>query len=191
MLAASPALAQTIPWGQSQTISRTSSGEDIRTVLRSFAQSGGFNVVFAPEVGGTVSFRLDRMPLEAAFDQIVEENGLTYTYNGPARTISIAALTGGAGEAGNTAFVPLDQVTYGEVAQAMANLGVPTAGRSLRSGVPHCFGHGRCGEGAAGHQSHRDSGSRRASVRERVRAMHGHGISRSGRQSWPRGPMPI
>src|SRR5688500_2789531 len=88
VLAASAAAAQTIPWDRSQIISRTSSGEDIKTVLRSLLQSGGFNVVFAPEVSGTVTFRLDRVPVHAAFDQLVEENGLTYTYNEPTRTVT-------------------------------------------------------------------------------------------------------
>jgi type III secretion system YscC/HrcC family outer membrane pore protein len=127
LLSAATASAQEIPWDRSRIISRTSSGEDIRTVLRSFAQSGGFNVVFAPEVGGTVSFRLERVPLPIAFDQIIEENGLTYTYSAPTRTLDIAALVGG-GQIGSTTFIPLDQVTYGEVSQAMTNLGVPAQG---------------------------------------------------------------
>jgi hypothetical protein len=70
---------QTIPWNRSVTISRTSAGEDIRNVLRSLLQAGGFSVAFAPNVEGSVSFRLEKVPVDAAFDQIIEENGLTYT----------------------------------------------------------------------------------------------------------------
>ena len=130
-----PAAAQNeIPWDRSVVISRTSSGEDIRTALRSMLQTNGFSVAFAPNVAGTVSFRLEKMPLYAAFEQLVDENGLTYTFNPSTKTVNIAALGGSSNAGGavldarSSEFVPLDQVTFAELSRALASFGIPAQG---------------------------------------------------------------
>lgn len=124
------AQAPTVPWDSALTITRTSSGEDIKNVLRSIVQANGLSIIFAPDVQGTVSFRLDRVPLSMAFEQLIDENGLAYTYNAGTRTVNVSAL-GGGGEGGGeraATFVPLGQVTYREVVDAMASFGVPAQG---------------------------------------------------------------
>lgn len=128
-----PAWAQppTIPWDGALTITRTSSGEDIKNVLRSIVQANGMSIIFAPDVQGAVSFRLDRVPLSMAFEQLIDENGLAYTYNAGTRTVNVSTLGGGGGDdSGERAatFVPLGQVTYREVVDAMASFGVPAQG---------------------------------------------------------------
>src|SRR4051812_8846221 len=70
-----------IPWNPSLTITRTSSDEDIKNVLRSLLQANGLSVIFSPNVGGTISFRLDKVPIASAFNQVVQEHKLAYTYN--------------------------------------------------------------------------------------------------------------
>jgi type II secretory pathway component GspD/PulD (secretin) len=130
LLGSANAQPRDIPWDRSVVISRTSAGEDIKAVLRSLAQAGGLAVSFAPNVDRTVSFRMDKVPAHEAFEELIEDNGLSYTYNASTRTIHVAALAGSGGVAAlrPSAFVPLDNVTFAEVSQAMANFGIPPQG---------------------------------------------------------------
>ena len=119
-----------IPWNKSLTITRTSLDEDIKNVLRSLLQANGTSVIFGPGVQGTVSFRLDKVPVNSTFEQLLEEHNLSSAYDPVTNTAtitSIAAETDG-GKSGT--FVPLDQVTYDELTQAMASFGI--AARGLR-----------------------------------------------------------
>jgi len=86
------ALAQSgppIPWDKTLTVTRTSSEEDIKTVLRSLLQANGLSVIFTPDVEGTISFRLQKVPVASSFDQLGQEHNLAYTYNPTAKTVSI------------------------------------------------------------------------------------------------------
>jgi len=112
-----------IPWNKSLTITRTSSDEDIKNVLRSLLQANGLSVIFSPNVGGRISFRLDKVPIDSAFDQLVQEHNLAYTYNPDAKTVNITTVAADAERAKSGAFVPLDQVTYEELLRAIANFG--------------------------------------------------------------------
>jgi len=125
--ASNAALAQSgppIPWDKALTVTRTSSEEDIKTVLRSLLQANGFSVIFTPDVEGTISFRLDKVPVASAFDQLVQEHNLAYTYNAGAKTVSITTLAADAERAKSGTFVPLDQVTYEELTRAIENFGL-------------------------------------------------------------------
>jgi type II secretory pathway component GspD/PulD (secretin) len=127
-LASAQTQAGQIPWNESLMITRTSVDEDVKNVLRGFLQANGTSVIFAPGVQGNVSFRLDRVPIHSAFEQLVEENNLAYSYDPATNTATVTpiAATGNAVRPGS--FVPLDQVSYDELAQAMASFGIPQRG---------------------------------------------------------------
>jgi type II secretory pathway component GspD/PulD (secretin) len=123
-----------IPWDKSLTVTRTSSDEDIKTVLRSLLQANGVSVIFGPDVQGNVSFRLDKVPISTAFEQLVDEHSLAYVYDGSTNTVAISSLAEG-DRAKPTTFVPLDQVTYGEVTRAMESFGLSSRGVKYDSGT--------------------------------------------------------
>ncbi|HEY4265619.1 MAG TPA: secretin N-terminal domain-containing protein [Micropepsaceae bacterium] len=120
------ALAQTssIPWNQSLTVSRTSSDEDIKTVLRSLLQANGTSVIFTPEVQGPISFRLNKVPIAAAFDQLIQEHNLAYGYNPATNTVNVTTLAADSQRVKSGSFVPLDAVSYDELLRAMMNFGL-------------------------------------------------------------------
>jgi type II secretory pathway component GspD/PulD (secretin) len=69
------------------------------------------------------------MPLEAAFEQIVEENGLDYAYNPSTRTVTVY----GKGDKGGTNaqnFVNLGDVDYATVREALSSFHIDSEGLS-------------------------------------------------------------
>ena len=136
--AAAPALAQAgqpIPWDASLTITRTSSEEDIKTVLKSLLQANGTSVIFAPDVQGAISFRLDKVPVGSAFDQLIEEHNLAYAYNPATNTVNVTTLAADAQRVKSGSFVPLNAVSYDELMRAMMNFGLPTQNLKYDSGT--------------------------------------------------------
>src|ERR1700712_3696488 len=131
LAATSPAVAQGgIPWNHSLTITRTSSDDDIRNVFRSILQANGLSVAFGPTVHDTVSFHLEAVPIDQAFEQMIDQHHLTYSYNPATKTVQINAAGGGSGtaEAKSAVFVTLSGTTYPEVVQAVSNLGLGLGG---------------------------------------------------------------
>src|SRR3954469_16388286 len=90
---ATPAFAVVgeIPWNRSLTITRTSSDDDIKNVFRSILQANGLSVVFAPSVRKNVSFHLEQVPIQRAFEQLIDQNNLTYSYNATNKTVFISS----------------------------------------------------------------------------------------------------
>ena len=119
-----------IPWNHSLTITRTSSDDDIRNVFRSMLQANGLSVSFGPSVHETVSFHLEGVPIDQAFEQLIDQHHLTYSYNPGTKTVQInaASSAAGAAEQKNAAFVTLRATTYPEVVQAVGNLGLGLGG---------------------------------------------------------------
>jgi type II secretory pathway component GspD/PulD (secretin) len=117
-----------IPWNRSLTITRTSQDEDIKNVLRSLLQANGTSVIFGPGVQGTVSFRLDKVPVYSAFGQLVEEHNLNSTYDPGTNTVTVASVSAETAGGKSGSFVPLDQVSYDELTQAMASFGIAVRG---------------------------------------------------------------
>ena len=70
-----------IPWNRSLTITRTSSDDDIKNVFRSILQANGLSVAFGPAVHDTVSFHMEQVPIQQAFEQVIDQHHLTYSYN--------------------------------------------------------------------------------------------------------------
>jgi len=128
--AATPASAAVgdIPWNRSLTITRTSADDDIKNVFRSILQANGLSVSFGPQVRDTVSFHMEQVPIQQAFEQVIDQHHLTYSYNDSTKTVFINAQGGGAGDAKNAAFITLSTVSYQDVVQAMNNLGLGLGG---------------------------------------------------------------
>lgn len=66
---------------------------DVKQVLRMFADKAGMNIVFHNSVAGTVTLDLVDVPLEKAFDMVMEINNLNYVVDD--NTIIIAAAGAG------------------------------------------------------------------------------------------------
>ncbi|MFN3075828.1 MAG: secretin N-terminal domain-containing protein [Alphaproteobacteria bacterium] len=81
--------AEGIPWKADTVFERTSVDEDVKDVLRGLLRANGQQVIFKPGVKGTVSFRFQNMPLQAAFAMLVTENGLDYSYDAATNTVTI------------------------------------------------------------------------------------------------------
>src|SRR3954469_16333331 len=127
---ATPAFAVVgdIPWNRSLTITRTSADDDIKNVFRSILQANGLSVSFGPAVRDTVSFHMEQVPIQQAFEQVIDQHHLTYSYNDSTKTVFINAPSGGASDAKNSAFITLSTVSYQDVVQAMNNLGLGLGG---------------------------------------------------------------
>lgn len=134
-LLASPGLAapaqdgsDLIPWKPGLTFSRTSVEDDVRSVLRAVLSADGLSVIFRPGVEGKVSFNFRNMPLQAAFDQLIQENGLRVAYNADRQTVTV--MPGGAGAADGRRFITLQNVEWTVLRQMLTSFGIPTEGVS-------------------------------------------------------------
>jgi type III secretion system YscC/HrcC family outer membrane pore protein len=117
-----------IPWNRSLTITRTSSDDDIKNVFRSILQANGLSVAFGPAVHDTVSFHMEQVPIQQAFEQVIDQHHLTYSYNNSTKTVFINAPVAGGGDAKGSAFITLSFTSYQEVLQAVNNLGLGMGG---------------------------------------------------------------
>lgn len=82
--------AADIPW-QNKTFDRQFFDEDIRVVLSRILQDNATQVNFRPGVEGNVSIDFRNVTLQSAFNKIVEENNLEYTYDKATRTVTLSA----------------------------------------------------------------------------------------------------
>lgn len=62
--------------GDKEKISLDFHRADLRRILQLIAETGGFNLVFAPKVSGTLAMRLIDVPWNRAFSKILKNNGL-------------------------------------------------------------------------------------------------------------------
>jgi type IV pilus assembly protein PilQ len=67
------------------------SGADLRSVLRTFAEISGLNIVIDPSIQGTVDVSLRDVPWDQALDIILRANRLGYSVDGT--IVRIAPLT--------------------------------------------------------------------------------------------------
>src|SRR5476649_533862 len=130
------AIAQSdIPWNHSLTITRTSSDDDIRNVFRSMLQTNGLSLTFGPSVHETVSFHLESVPIDQAFEQLINQHHLNYSYDPSTKTVMInAAGGGGAADQKGTVFVTVTSTSYQDVVQAVSNLGLGLGGLKYDAG---------------------------------------------------------
>jgi hypothetical protein len=57
-------------------------GADIRDVIRLMAETSNINIIYGPEVGGTISIHLKKVPFDQAFGTIMNLKGLVATQLG-------------------------------------------------------------------------------------------------------------
>ena len=73
-----------------EPISLSLRNSDVTQVLRMFADKAGLNIIFEDGVGGNVTMDLVDVPLNSAFDLVLEVTGLNYTIDGKSLIISKA-----------------------------------------------------------------------------------------------------
>jgi type II secretory pathway component GspD/PulD (secretin) len=103
--------------------------------LRSLLQANGTSVIFAPDVQGSISFRLNKVPIAAAFDQLIQEHNLAYAYNPGTNTVNVTTLAADSERLKSGTFVPLDAVSYEELLRAMMNFSLPAQSLKYDSGT--------------------------------------------------------
>lgn len=111
-----PALAQDIPWPRT-LFERDYFDADIRAVLTTIINEAGLQSDFRPGVQGSVTFNFRNMPLQAAFNKLVEENNLTTSYDAATRTITISVPLPGR-------LITLSFASVEQVKQAARKLGI-------------------------------------------------------------------
>ena len=120
--------ADTIPWKDGATFTRTSVDDDIRSVLRLLLSTNGQSVIFRPGIDAKVSFAFKAIPAQVAFKQLIDEHGLKYSYNPGTQTVTIYPAAGA--QAGGEArrFIALQNVDIATVRQALTSFGLGTDG---------------------------------------------------------------
>jgi type II secretory pathway component GspD/PulD (secretin) len=86
---ASVAKAADIPWKEDAFFDETAADQNIRLVLSHLLDRDGLKVDFAPEVKGNVTVTFTHELLQAAFNKLIEENDLDYSYNDQTKTVTI------------------------------------------------------------------------------------------------------
>ena len=84
--------SRTIPWKTGGSYTWTAVDEDIRLMLRRVIQAdGNLRPIIKPEVKGSVTVQFQNVPLAAAFNQLIQENNLDYSFNSQDRTVTVFA----------------------------------------------------------------------------------------------------
>lgn len=121
-----------LPWQDGRTLEYNAVNQDLRILLRSIVRAdGGFNVIIKPEVKGQVTVQFQNVPVAAAFNQVIEENNLDYTYSAGERTVTVFPRTGR--EAVERGFVVPAIVNFGAIRRALVTHGLGTDGVSFDS----------------------------------------------------------
>ncbi len=118
--------AARIPWKSGVTFSRTSVDDDLRNVLRAVLGASDLSVIFRPGVEGKVSFTFRDMGLEAAFDQLLGENGLRAGFNPATRTVTIGPAA--SAQSSLRHFITLQNVEWASLRQMLVSFGIGTDG---------------------------------------------------------------
>lgn len=78
-------------WKKDQIFQRTSVDEDIKDILTSIALQNGSQIIFGKGIEGTETLSIESMPLEGAFNLILERNNLNHKWQG--NTIIVNSIT--------------------------------------------------------------------------------------------------
>lgn len=82
--------AAEIAW-RDELFEHTSVEEPIQDVLKALLRLSDLGVIFRPGIDATVTFEFSRLPLRAAFNKLIQENGLDYQYDEATNTVTIFA----------------------------------------------------------------------------------------------------
>ena len=105
-----------MPW-KSQVFERTSFDENIKNVLSSLIKQNGLQVIFGEGLDASITYEFADIPLEAAFNKLIIENGLDYDFDEASGIITVSKQ--GAVSAVSRAFIPLENVQPGDVMGAV------------------------------------------------------------------------
>jgi len=87
-----PVQAANIPWDNSKRFDATFNNEDVAVVLRKILDTAGVQVSVKPEVTAKVSRSFISALPQAAFNQLIDENGLSWEYNPQTNTATISFI---------------------------------------------------------------------------------------------------
>ncbi|MCB1737381.1 MAG: hypothetical protein KDI42_04570 [Gammaproteobacteria bacterium] len=87
--------AADIRWDDTKVFQHRSVNEPVEELLRQILQQNGLSGIFLQGVRAKepVSQEFDNIPLQAAFNKVLQENGLTYTYDQDKQTVTVAVAT--------------------------------------------------------------------------------------------------
>ncbi|MCB1733647.1 MAG: hypothetical protein H6981_01505 [Gammaproteobacteria bacterium] len=87
--------AADIRWDDTKLFQHHSVNEPVEELLRQILQQNGLSGIFLQgvRVKEPVSQEFDNIPLQAAFNKVLQENGLTYTYDEDKQTVTVAVAT--------------------------------------------------------------------------------------------------
>lgn len=90
-----PILAADIQWDDTKLLQHRSVNEPVEELLRQILSQNGLNGIFLEGVRAKepISQEFDDVPLQAAFNKVLQENGLTYTYDEARQTVTVAVAT--------------------------------------------------------------------------------------------------
>lgn len=109
--------AGNIPWKES-AFEFSAFDEDIRVVIGKVVKENGMQVTFRKGVEGNVSFNFN-MLLQAAFNKLIEENGLQYDYNPDTKMVTVFKE-----ETRSNQMVTLNYITTEKLISAKNRLGI-------------------------------------------------------------------
>lgn len=116
--AVSASAAGNIPW-KDGTFEFSAFDEDIRVVIGKVLKENGLEATFRKGVEGTVSFNFTKIPLQGAFNKLIEENGLQFDYNADTKTVTIFKE-----ESRSNQMVTLNYITTEKLISAKNRLGI-------------------------------------------------------------------
>jgi len=109
--------AGNIPWKES-AFEFSAFDEDVRVVIGKVVKENGMQVTFRKGVEGNVSFNFN-MLLQAAFNKLIEENGLQYDYNPDTKMVTVFKE-----ETRSNQMVTLNYITTDKLISAKNRLGI-------------------------------------------------------------------
>jgi type II secretory pathway component GspD/PulD (secretin) len=119
-----------LPWTDGKIIEYNAVDQDLRNLLRSIVRAdGGFNIIVKNEVKGQATIQFDKTPVAAAFNQVIEENDLDYTYSESEKTVTIFPNAGG--KAVSRVFLTPAVATFDEIKNALRRHGLGEDGVSF------------------------------------------------------------
>ena len=79
-------------WKNNEVFQRTSVDENIKDILTAIALQNGSQIIFGKDIQGTETLTINEMPLEGAFNLILDRNSLTYKWENNTLIVSSAGV---------------------------------------------------------------------------------------------------
>lgn len=102
---------------QTAPVSISLRDSDVKQVLRMFADKAGMNIIFHNSVSGTVTLDLVNVPLDKAFDMVMEINELNYVVEDNTIVVAKAGTSGFNIAKQDMSFIPVKYVSASALAE--------------------------------------------------------------------------